>query len=266
MKILILTLPRTGSKFLQSNLSNYVQTNFGDSIALQNNGYRDDSVGELLCSLNSTYNICRATKFNNKIVLARDYSINPNRSRNKQLADFFPEFVKRVDFLSDGSWVGKFFAEFTDDRYYHILFNSICPLVDKIIIINRNQFDVAISLMISVIFRTFTSNDKQRRVISDLVLNPIELDVKRFGNIVDRTSYFYSDVMSVAKAKFNEKVAIISFEELISLTSQSEILRKLQLPNYPFDFKLGSIEYGLNKQLMIKNIDQLREKYNQCTP
>lgn len=255
MKILLLTLPRTGSKFILKNLASYINSNFSDAITLEDrvSNIPRQSLDELLNPMHNQLNQGILTRKSDTLILNPNPAFNPSIEKLDLMS---AEFFNRVKLVQNGSWAGKFFMESYDLRYLKPLYTQILPMVDRIILVSRDHFEVTLSLTISCCFDSFNNNDYQNQLIKKLVAAPEKIDLEFFSRVQRRTSYFYSIFVPFILEEFNTKTTFIDFDDLTKIQTEEQFSNTFNLSS-TYQFIREPIEFHDNKYRMISNLTEL---------
>lgn len=264
MKFLILTLPRTGSKFLQENLAQYLCDNHSNAMYI-----KKDPFGRFFPFLQEILNpthielrqgLAYRDEYRVSFKFNTAYKAYAHTNADQVLLEQYDEFCRRIDLLDcEYPWVVKFFAEFLNANYIGLLINRLMPITDRIFILNRNHFDAVMSHQIASRFMSFGSGEKQRMIIDALTENPIELDETRFVQAYKRFLFFYEGVVPLVMDRYGKKVTIVEYSILEKIDNQKDFLEYLNIPYADFALQNPGKEYGPDKSKLITNVDSLRK-------
>jgi len=241
MKVLILSVPRSGTKLLQSYIHSYLNST-GPTLHINNSP----------TGLEDFLSPCSDTKDYRAYINGLDVQFDKNSN-----IDVSSEMRCRLQSISTNAnnCVIKYLTLDTIN-------DKILKCFDKIIVLKRlNSFDVALSETITEAsgyhIKNISNSYTHKDYIKNTVIDPITINVNNFKKI-------YSENEDFIKDKFkpyyeNLDYVEITYDELISIIDSNELCKLLNLPIV--DFTLPNYimkEFGEFKQLMINNMKELQ--------
>jgi hypothetical protein len=236
MKILIIALPRTASKFLQINLNFYLKKMHGESFDHPVAKYI--GAGELLYVKN-TDQLGKLKSIHNKLFF------------DNIEVDVMEELYNRIDILTSGiPVVTKYMPiQFLPDQEIDIL-NYMIGKFDKIYILNReNYIDHMHSWCISYLLKSWRTDDLQKELIQKSLQQKIQIDysVKSiFDNMVKNYNFVLSNIDKTNSIN-------LEFNDIIKINSSKNMCDLLKIEYIDFYFYDKMTEYGDYKKDMILN-------------
>jgi len=240
MKILILALPRSGTKFAQVNMNFYLKAKYGITL---NNPEKPSTkyigFGELL---------------NVNIALQNHHLTLENNCLGKieQSFDHEEEFESRLKISQCGIPVVAKYMPISHSVEKEIeIVSRLINCFDKVYLFNReNVKDHALSIAICHKVNLWNKSSLQDELIEKSLTNKIVIDEKELVNITDNFKRFHE----IMKRCHTEKVSIIPFEKLIQIKDGVHFCKFFDLENINFTFYDVFEEYGERKKSIIEII------------
>lgn len=244
MKIVIHTYPRSGSKGLQANLTEYVRST-GVSVIPKENYL---SLDELMFRVNlRTFNLTNNTTTRHLL------KINTKRFEFENLEipiSVRDEILHRCTIINSysDSWIIKYLAFVTNDPVIH---DCVLPADKSIVVSRKNEFELCLSMLVGLKLNLWISGSEMDRAIQETKLNKLTIDPIFFKNQ-------YRELKNFNKIIFPENYQKVDFDDIISIMDDKDFCAFFNLPYSKFNFKPWQIEYGNHKFDMVNNIEQLR--------
>ena len=237
MKILLLALPRTGSKFVHRNIDRYLAVD-NPTVKLTN----DSQTGEWYEPL---YQRIKFLGDNGNVITEEDKTIIKSETSLNNAIDIIPKLSKDLVI-----------------KYHHVkgirdIEKQFISLFDKVYLLHRRKyFESALSFALSDYFDSWIPNVSQRDKIAKSLVKKIDLDEESWINIIQSFKELRNlEIPGVSK---------IFFEDMIQLKSSKEFCEHLGLPFKDFNIVTDQeIEFGKNKYSMITNLDRLVELFKE---
>lgn len=258
-KIVVWTLPRSGSKFIQNNITNYLVAKYGyENVAKaihpgENNEDGICSFGELLLPEDlEKFELSEETN-NNLFFLKRRHNIEKHGKIDEHgihgsSVDIEGEIAKRVNFYKtfDKHGVIKEFFKYQPEM-------DIFNYSDKVIKLIRNKKDVIMSLMVTRRTRHYVGNRALFDSIEKFKDHKVELPKEEFEALEKLWEDF------VYAPNIHPNTTVVFFEDLIKVKTSDEFCKLLGLEegvkfNISTNYNGGyGVEYGSNKYEMVSN-------------
>lgn len=244
-KIAIVGAPRTATKVVTHNFSQYVMARYGSISRICNN-----QTGHISNHLDEFLNHVNVDSFMTKAVLDCN-SCNVHLTSEK-IVDTEEELYNRIEIVRNiKNYVVM--KHFPYNKYAPIVDESL-SIFDKLYYLTReNEFEHILSYCLGVQTNLWRPCSNQQNVIDDYLENKRRIPVKLFAHIMGNIRRY--NRLSAGKKTY-------SFENIIKLDSARAFCDLFELEFVDFKFLYNYKEYGSNKINMISNIGQLRAVYN----
>ena len=245
MKILLNVLPRTGSKWLNLNLFNYLEQTIRIPPMHEIYGIKN--------TISDWFNYKKQTELfiNGEIIMNGDnFKVLHNPINNDE------ECVKRLGLLKDCK-LPLTIKEHPHNWYSLIAIEELKNNVDRYYTLRRKDtFEQGLSMSVCSYTNLWQPGLEQLITIKKSIKSPFELDEKVFLQHLEMItlSNNYLDNQNPTKHLY--------FEDLILMDNPDLFCEYLGLPKVDFRMNYNSrLEYGTAKKEMITNYDRLRELY-----
>lgn len=240
MKILIATLPRSGSKFFDQNLNAYVSKlgltskHYYRGTSVESHGYQ--GLGEFL--LRET----RSTKYQVRLTASKSFVDTMIKVTNYE-----EEIDRRIELLKtvNCSFVIK------EHCISGHSFDKLTAIVDRTYFLKRDKVEHILSNLVAAKTGVYMRTADFDQLVEDNTKNKFHIS----SNMVDVYLQAYRDFENLKS--LSPHTQVLNFERLISIKTPEDFCVELNLPIVDFDFQESEIEYGQNKMDMIQNLDEV---------
>lgn len=233
MKVLILAMPRTASKFTSRTLQNYFN-------------WQRTPVDQVYRTINVFYDGLR----NMRIKLIDNQFV----STGEPLTDFMELVENRIECIEQYKGNGIFKIHHSEFIDRPDLIDKLIATCDHVILLKRkNEFEQLLSHALAEYHNAWHQNAK----LNDKLTNePIHIDPLKFIHKIKLLKKCNDYIPP-------DNVTILNSEDICNAETREEICQLLNLPVKRFYQIPNTIEFGQNKFDMISNIDELTKLFNE---
>jgi hypothetical protein len=246
MKVLVLALPRSGTKILQSYLHHYLVA-AGTTLHIER---WKNGLDEFLSPY--TKNTSKfATVLNDEIKFGEPVENSIDEVR-RRLTDIVAPSTHNL--------VIKYPPLFREGECELSL--DVLNAFDKVVVLKRlNSFDVALSTGLAIALQSYlrTRYDQtQVELIKNTLRNPIAINADEFKKIYNMNQQLINDEYKHHYQHLD--YCEITYDQLSTFRTSDEFCKHLNLPeiNFPLE-QHYQIEYADNKHDMISNLQELKD-------
>lgn len=253
MKLLILSLTRSGSKLLQSYIHNYLKCcGSSQSFIIRNSNHEAFTGLDEFLSPGAEYsNVFAYIQENGIINFNYKKIVDPTKEAYRRIEEIIKPLKENC--------VVKHRPSFRDIDDKNLSANVI-ESFDRIIILKRiNSFERSLSQHIATHFNSYSALDNRfKNAVNSALKDPIIIDEEKFLQNYKWGVDFVND--NFKKFYQHKDCVEITFEQLITLKKSKELCNCLKLPyaNFELNSNYFPKEYGELKFKMIKNLDRLK--------
>jgi len=242
MKVLILSVPRSGTKLLQSYIYSYLDS-IGPTLTVKNNF---TSLEDFLSPHSLTKNHKAYINTHNTIEFDDTTEVNDTYEIQRRMNDIIIPTTNNL--------VIKFLT-------LTAISDKLLDCFDKIIVLKRtNSFDLALSVAISANLsyniKNISNADAHRDYIEHIISHPLSIDFDTFKKIYKENEDFINNKFKHYYENYD--YTEITYDELLSIQTADDFCIKLNFPSIKFDLPNNILtEFGELKPLMIDNLQEL---------
>ena len=242
MKIMINSLPRCGTKFLQANFHRYIKSAKYDVLC-------PDSFDSILEPFNFPDHELDLQVTKTGIDYIDKKQIN-FKSKYQWPQTLSTEIITRFKYLSSlkNSWVSK---RTPWVRFDPILYESAVELDKCVTVVRSDSFDHALSFALASKLNIWGPTVELDQAVETYTKQQIKIDITEFSKT-------YEWIKDYNKIKWVDNIQVVDFHKMIKLKNSQDFCEFFQLPFVEFDYHQFVVEYGDNKRKMISNIKELR--------
>lgn len=247
MKILVLAAPRTGSKFLTTNLVNYfgeeqvTKSYFEDLLVPATDifAYDYSHLGYHEIGLDHNHNII---KLPHEIPLIDTFFNN----RFNVISSCTKPIIIKHHYRGD--WRG--------DNYSRLL--KMIEVFDKIIILKRkNVFEQLLSAELAEILNSWHASQRQAKLIAEAKINKLNIDEEKW--VQHLQAFNKTNDLQLGPAIH------VTFEDALTWDCAT-FCQQLGLPTKDFLLNKQEIEFGNNKLAIVKNLAKICQLFAEHCP
>lgn len=243
MKVLIATLPRSGSKFIQRNMQAYLAS-LGRTLVANTT---DDPAGDI--GLNEFFVgrgkngkfINKATLFKGKVVYVPTDDLDQEGEKENRLS------ILRTN---NQHFVVKDLVIFSDMK----VTDQLIDMSDMIIVLKRDLRNCVLSNLASMYTHCYHQSHVMTSAIKEKTIEKIHVDLKLVDDLLERFTMFE------AKKWPPEKIKVLNFEDLVKIKSSVEFCKWMKLPFSHFTFVPAEIEFSHHKYTIFSNLEEVMGK------
>jgi hypothetical protein len=247
MKILIATLPRTGSKFLQMNLHSYLQA-AGQVTKMIHPVYDEiNGLGEFLNPINIKKHSERSADDRPMFKYTANLTNDSNILFIESLIDKDIEIENRLQILKKLTkpYVLKEIIFPTNNA------QQLMPEVDLVYTIRRNIKERMLSVIVARFTGIYTKNALIPEAVASFNKDKIIVDKEMVNDILE----FEKTYMRLVFPK--TKTRELLYEDIIAIEDSQSFCSLTGLPFVNFRFIKDTVEFGNQKYEMISNLDDI---------
>jgi hypothetical protein len=236
MKILLISMPRSGGKFFQINTNSYLTSRFNHPLTTLI--HSQVGVGELLYVKNIEQQGF-VEQQEEKLVL---------KSGPIQL---WQEFYDRLKLVCSGPpVVAKYMPiQFLPEQEVEIL-NTMIPMFDRVYLGHRiNYEEQKLSWCLAKELDSWFPGNQQRNIKHKTIQNPHKLNTNTPHEFDQMFNHYNCVVDEIQKIPLAETIKKFVFEELIRVSNCTEFCEFLDLPIKEFTFYRNMKEFGDKKTI-----------------
>lgn len=247
MKIVVHSLPRSGTKILVKNFQQYLK-----------------SLGEPVLNSDYEYGLDEPFSFKEegwseeKKTTTR-LIIKHLKGETVYVPDCDPEDIKeeiqrRFSALINlkHSWVCR---RVPFGKFDPILYDTVSNVDKSIAIIKNNIFDHCLSYTLAAQLKIWSAGQELNLAVEKYTASKIKLNETDFA-------HHYSMFWQFNQMKWFPPILSVTFEDMVKINNNKEFCDFFQIPFNDFQFSPFEIEFGDNKINMIANIKELKDIAN----
>jgi hypothetical protein len=244
MKVLLIGIPRSGTKILQSYIHQYLLAK-GPTATIDR---WKNGLDEMLAPFGHRTNQFASIDQYGNVSFDDKRIVDPVEEVNRRIVEIIQPLTYNC--------VVK------HPPIYGELTQRVTNAFDKVIVLKRrNSIDVALSTIIAihsnVYSRTLYRNEIEN-TITEFVNNPFKADVKMFTDTYNKNESFIKDEFS--EYYQHPDITTVDYEEVCTVNNSTELCSLLNFEKIDFDLKDFYLkEYTVHKETMISNMNELLE-------